>query len=157
VFEFVYDHDEEVARFITALTPGAGVAGFGRHKTIGLIDENGRLVAGLIYFNYDPNTAVIEYGGASIDRRWLCRATIRRMFEYPFIECGCQMLVTRVRAENEHLLSQLARLNFNLTYMPRMYGRDEDGVICTLTDDQWLDSAVSKRIYRDVSRKKEAA
>ena len=48
-------------------------------------------------------------------------------------------------------------MNFNLTYVPRMYGRDEDGVLCTLTDDQWLDSAVSRRIYRDVRRKREAA
>ena len=133
------------------------MAGFGRRKTIGVIDEEGRLIAGLIYFNYDPNAASIEYGGASIDPRWLSRTTIRRMFEYPFVECGCQILITRVRAENERLLSQLARLNFNLTYMPRMYGRSEDGVICTLTDDQWLDSALSKRIYRDVRGRQEAA
>ena len=94
---------------------------------------------------------------AAITPRWFTRATYRRMFEYPFVECGCQMLYGRVRAENEHLLSLLARVNFNLTMVPRMYGRSEDGVLCTLTDDQWLDSRISKRIYRDVRREKEAA
>ena len=38
-----------------------------------------------------------------------------------------------------------------------MYGRSEDGVLCTLTDDQWLDSKMSKRLYRDVRKKREAA
>ena len=67
------------------------------------------------------------------------------------------MLYGRVRAENEHLLSLLARVNFNLTMVPRMYGRSEDGVLCTLTDDQWLDSKLSERLYRDVRREREAA
>lgn len=156
MLEFVYGHDEEISRFIGQLTPPAG-GGFGRCKTIGVIDEDGKLIAGLVYFNYDPNAGVIEFGGAAIHPRWLNRASYRRMFEYPFIECGCQMLISRVRASNEPHLGQLARLNFNLTYVPRMFGRDEDGVLCTLTDDQWLDSRWSKRIYRNARRKKEAA
>ena len=94
----------------------------------------------------------MEMGVAAVTPRWFNRVTYRRMFEYPFIDCGCQMVFTRVHASNEPLLSQLARLNFNLTYMPRMYGRDADGVVCTLTDDQWLDSNLAKRIYRDVQR-----
>ena len=156
MLEFVYDHDEEISQFIAQLAPPSG-GGFGRCKTIGVIDEDGRLIAGLVYFNYDPNAAVIEFGAAAISPRWFNRATYRRMFEYPFMQCGCQMLFGRVRSDNEALLVQLARLNFNLTYVPRMYGRSEDGVLCTLTDDQWLDNALSKRIYRDARKKQEAA
>ena len=155
MYEFVYGHDEEVAQFIASLAPPSG-GGFGRCKTIGVIDGDGRLVAGLVYFNYDPNAGVIEMGAASITPRWFSRTMYRRLFEYPFIECGCQMLAARVRAENEPLLSQFARMNFDLTYVPRLYGRDEDGVLCTLTDDQWLDSRIAKWIYRGV-KKREAA
>ena len=156
MIEFVYDHDEEISQFIGRLSPPAG-GGFGRHKTIGVIDGEGRLIAGLIYFNYDPNSEVIEMGAAAITPHWFTRATYRRMFEYPFVECGCQIVYTRVRADNEYHLSQLARMNFNLTAVPRMFGRSEDGVLCTITDDQWLDSALSKSIYRNVRREKEAA
>ena len=156
MLNFVYDHDEEIARFIGQLAPPAG-GGFGRHKTIGVIDMEGRLIAGLVYFNYDPNAGVIEMGAAAITPRWFNRLTYRRMFEYPFITCGCQMVFTRVRAADERLLSQFARMNFNLTLIPRMYGRDEDGVICTITDDQWLDSTLAKWVYRDVRKKQEAA
>ena len=155
MLNFVTDHDEEVARFVAQLSPPAG-GGFGRHKAIGVIDDEGRLIAGIVYFNYDPNADVIEMGAAALTPRWFNRATYRTMFEYPFVQCGCQMVYTRVRADNEPLLSQFARMNFNLTYVPRMYGRSEDGVLCTLTDDQWLDSAIAKRLYRDM-RKREVA
>jgi RimJ/RimL family protein N-acetyltransferase len=158
VIEFVYGHDEEIARFVATFAHDQlAPENFGRCKTIGVIDDEGRLIAGLVYFNYDPKAATIEIGAAAVTPRWFNRAVYRRMFEYAFIECGCQMVFTRVRADNEPLLSQFARMNFNLTAVPRMYGRSEDGVLCTLTDDQWLDSRLSRRIYRDVRGKQEAA
>ena len=157
MIDFVYNHDEQVAGFVAQLTDNHNGGNFGRCKTIGVIDEQGRLIAGLVYFNWDPRGETIEMGLASISPYWLTRATFRRIFEYPFIECGCQMVYARVRIDNERLLSGLARLNFNLTAVPRMFGRTEDGVLCTYTDDQWLDSKLSERVYRNVRRAKEAA
>ena len=90
MLDFVYGHDEEIARFVAMFGP-SGVD-FGRCKTIGVIDADGKLIAGLVYFNYEPDAATMEFGAAAIDPRWFNRATYRRMFEYPFIECGCQML-----------------------------------------------------------------
>jgi RimJ/RimL family protein N-acetyltransferase len=153
--EFLYGQDEAVAQFVAQFVQH-GRTGFGRCKTIGVIDDDGRLIAGFVYHTYNDAAGVIEMGAAAIDRRFLTRATLRRMFEYPFIECGCQMLITQVHADNEALLDQFARLNFNMTLIPRLFGRDDDGVYCTLTDDQWLDSKFSRRLYRD-ARKKEAA
>lgn len=152
--EFVYGHDAEIAKFYDLFAHGQIASPhFGHCKTIGVIDKEGKLVAGLIYYNYNKNSAAIELGVASITPRWLNRAVYRRMFEYPFIECGCQMLYVRIRADNERLLSVVARMNFDLIYVPRMFGRNDDGVYCTLTDDQWLDSNVSKRLYRDARKK----
>lgn len=154
MIEFLYGHDKEVAEFVSQFI-SRGAAPTGRFKAIGVLDGDLRLIAGCVYFNYDDEADVMEFALASIDRRWANKTMFKRMFEYPFIECGCQMLFTRVRADNEPLLSQMARLNFNLTLIPRMYGREDDGVIGTLTDDQWLDSNLARRVYRDV--KKEAA
>jgi hypothetical protein len=153
MIEFVYNHDNEVAQFIKQEHAGGS---FGRCKTIGVIDGD-RLIAGLVYYNYDPDAETIEMGARAITPRWFTRATYRRLFEYPFVECGCQMLYARIPVENEYLLSQFARMNFNLTVIPRLYGRSEDGVLCTLTDDQWLDSRLAKRMYRNMRREREAA
>ena len=86
------------------------------------------MIAGLVYFNYDTNAETMEIAVAAITPRWFTRASYRRMFEYPFVECGCQMLYARIRAENEWLLSQIARINFNLMMVPRMYGRSAPGM-----------------------------
>src|SRR5262245_15649562 len=151
MLSFLYGHDEEIAKFVATFAQSSP-GNIGRCKAIGIIDEAGRLIAGLVYFNYDPHAEIIEMGVAATERRWANRTVLKRMFEYPFIECGCQMIVARVRADDERTLHMLARLNFSLTIIPRMYGRDENGVIATLTDDQWLDSDTSKILYRDVKR-----
>lgn len=156
MLQYVYDNDEIIAKFI-AQRLGRDTRSFGRYKTIGVLDKDGRLIGGVVYLNYDHAAGVIEMGLAATSPSFFSRETFRRMFEYVFIGSECQMLFTRVRASNEHLLSQMARLNFNLTLIPRMYGREEDGVIGTLTDDQWLDSRLARRVYRDVTRKEEAA
>ena len=52
MLEFVYGHDEEIARFVARSVPTG--TDFGRCKTIGVIDADGKLIAGLVYFNYDP-------------------------------------------------------------------------------------------------------
>ena len=156
MIEFVYGHDEEVAKFIATFAHGQlANANFGRCKTIGVVDEEGKLIAGVVYFDYKQKAATIEIGAAAITSRWFNRATYRRIFEYPFLECGCQMVLAHIRADNAYLLSQFARMNFNLTIVPRLYGRGDDGVLCTLTDDQWLDCSIAKRIYRDANKRRE--
>lgn len=154
---FIYNQDEAVLRFVSQFHGMPNMMWIDKCKTIGIIDEEGKLITGITYFNFDPTAEIIEMGLVSISRRWANRTVYKRMFEYPFIECGCQMLYTRVRADNEYLLGMMARLNFNLTLIPRMYGRDEDGVIGTLTDDQWLDNSMSRKLYRDVKPVEAAA
>lgn len=156
--EFVYDRREEILDFGSSLYGPHGVPGDREKcKTIGIVDLDGKLIAGFIYFNYDDRAETIEFGVASSTPRWLTPITYRRLFEYPFVECGCQMLMARVRSYNYSSLNVMARMNFNFTMVPRLFGRSEDGVLCTLTDDQWLDCAITKRVYREMRQKMEAA
>jgi RimJ/RimL family protein N-acetyltransferase len=154
MIEFLYDHDEDVARFVATLVPHCA-RGFAKCKTIGILAADGRLIGGLVYHNYDPEAEIMEISGAATDPRWLTRPTLRRMFEYPFIECGCQLVVMRVPVTNERLLRQLAAYNFSFTLLPRLFGRELDGVIATLTDDAWLANKFSTQFYRHL--RKEAA
>ena len=82
--EFIYNHDNEVAQFIRqeALSP----ADFGRCKTIGVIDGEGRLLAGLVYFNYDPDAEIIEFTGEGFAHVVAHVILIGLALENPFIE-----------------------------------------------------------------------
>lgn len=145
---FVYDHDAAIAEVVKKFAPDNG-RDFGNCKTIGVVDESGDLRAGFVYHHYASKAKVIEMGAVILDRRVFNRSVLRRIFEYPFLECGCQLLIAHVHADDEMLLSQMARLNFDLTVVPRFYGRGDHGVLCALTDDQWAASKFSRRMYRD--------
>jgi hypothetical protein len=146
MLRYVYGQDELVAEAVAQLIPHVGARGFGyAAKAIGVIDEDGRLIGGLVYHNYDPQAGVIEISGAATSSRWLSRETIRRMYQYPFHTCGCQMLFQRTPADSVKLLSQLAAYDYTFIKVPRMFGRERDGVLCTLTYEDWCDNRFNKR------------
>lgn len=157
MLDYVYGHDEAVARFVAQLIPHCQ-RGFGPNiKAIGVIDGD-HLIAGIIYHNWDPEAGIIEISGAALPgKAWLSRETLRRMFQYPFLECGCQMVCQRTPADNEVLLGVLARYGYTFIKFPRLFGRDRDGVICHLTYEAWAANKFNRRLRHHVVALEEAA
>src|SRR5262245_47369626 len=152
MLRYVYGQDVIVARFTASLIPQVGWRGFGNCKAIGLIDEEGKLIAGLVFNNWNPDAGTIDINGAAIPGKvWLTRETIRHMAEYPFEQCGCQMVIMKVLADNERLLRQLAVVGMSFVAIKRLYGRDRDGVVCTFTAEDWATSRFNKRVPRIVA------
>ena len=147
--QYLYGQDEIVSHFVATLIPHAR-RGFGRCKAIGVLDNDGRLIGGMVYHNYDPEAEIIEMSGAATDPRWLTRATLGVVYQYPFQVCDCQMVVMRVPADNERLLRQLAVFGYAFIRMPRLFGRDRDGVICTLTVEDWMANKFNQRLRHHV-------
>lgn len=85
----------------------------GRGVTIGLMDDTGDLIAGVLYEDY--NQANITMHIAAVPgRRWLCREFLWFCFYYPFEQLGCKRVTGLVAASNlearrfdEHLGFQL--------------------------------------------------
>jgi hypothetical protein len=145
MLRYVYGHDQVVSDFVARLIPHAR-RGFGPNaKAIGVIDERGVLIGGLVFHNYEPEAGIIELSGASITPRWFTRETLARMFQYPFLQVGVQMLVQRVPADDERQLRQLAQGNYAFIKIPRLFGRERDGVLCMLTREAWENSKFSRR------------
>jgi RimJ/RimL family protein N-acetyltransferase len=144
--QYVYGHDEAVADFVAQLIPHCRERGFGTCKAIGVADEEGALIGGVIYHNYDPEAGVIEISGGAINPRWLTRKTIAHMYQYPFLQLGVQMIVQRTPADDERLLRQLAAYGYMFVKVPRMFGRDRDGVLCLLTVEDWENNRFNKRL-----------
>lgn len=137
MIQFVYGKDKEIAAWVLqriSATDGDFGPGI---KAIGMIDEQGRFLAGVVYHHWDPAAGTISMAAAAVSSRWLSRRVLQRVFDYPFDECGCQMLMIRLPDDREQLLHQLAVGGFAFTRIPRLYGRDKDGIVATLTDDDW--------------------
>jgi RimJ/RimL family protein N-acetyltransferase len=146
MFSYIYGHHDIVAGFVAQLIPTVRERGFGNCTAIGVVDAHS-LVAGIVYHNWEPDAAVIEMSVAALPGvPWLSRETIWRMYDYPFRQLGCQMVVNRIDARNERLLSQCERLGYELIWFPRMLGRDLDGVIGRLTSEAWDANKINQRL-----------
>jgi hypothetical protein len=55
------------------------------------------------------------------------------------------MLVQRTPIDDERLLRQLAVYDYTFIKVPRMFGRERDGVLCLLTYEDWCGNRFNKR------------
>ena len=106
--------------------------------------EGGKLVAAVVFNNYDRAAGVLEMSAASDTPRWLTRPVLLAMFAFPFDELGCQAVVLRVDASNTRLARILTAYGFNRYEIPRLRGRDKPEVIFVLHDDVWRTNGFHK-------------
>jgi len=143
--QYVYDHDTTVAHWVAQMIPHVRERGFGKCKAIGVV-KDGELVAGLVYHNWGPEAGIIDLSCAAIPGSgWMTRETIRRMYEYPFNDCGVQMVTHCVLAENQSVRRILKALGCTLITIPRLYGRERDGVLACMTQETWDASKFNRR------------
>lgn len=161
MLDYVYGHDRIVSDFVAALIPHCR-RGFGPCKTIGVIegpwDGERSLIAGIVYHNFDPEAGIIEISGAALPHKyWLTRRTLERMYAYPFLQCGCQMVAQRTPADDVRLLGILAAYGYDLITVPRLFGRNRDGVLCTLTREAWIANRFNKRLRQHLEQQQQEA
>jgi hypothetical protein len=161
---YIFGQDEIVADFVARSKIASGAvtrAGFPDKnlRAIGIANADNELIAGIVYFLFNPEAGTIEMSVEALHgHRWLTPSTLALMFQYPFLTCGCQMLITKTMARNLHVLRMLSAMNFTLILHPRAGGRYEDGVVAQLTYEDWLESKFCKRYkHHIVENKAEAA
>ena len=159
MLDYVYGHDQLVAEFVAQLIPECRTRGFGKCKAIGIVNEKGQLLGGLVYRNWCPEVGTIEISGAAVPgTNWLSRRTVNIMYDYPFYQVGCQMVIKTTMADNFIVLRIMAAVGFSLHTIKRLGGRDRDGVVGTLTVEQWEESPYNVNRRRPAATaEKEAA
>jgi hypothetical protein len=145
ILNYVYGYDDVVAQFAAQLIPACRGRGFGNCKTIGVV-EGDMLIAALVYHNYDPDAETIEISSAALPGHyWMTRETIKRMYQYPFLGCRCQMVFSRVEADNAPLIFMFDRFGYEFVRVPRGMGRRKDGMLCLLTREAWEANKFNQR------------
>lgn len=152
--KYLLDQTPLVAGFVAQMIPHVRKQGFGKAcRAIGVVDDDNELIAGLVYHNLSPVAGLIELSAAALPgKQWATRTTLKYMYQFPFLTCGAQMLVQQTLATDEHLLGQLARLNYMFINVPRLFGRDKDGVLCLLTYEAWRDGMLCRRFKHHIIR-----
>jgi RimJ/RimL family protein N-acetyltransferase len=138
LIELAFDFDEPVADFVARHIPNCE-RGFGECRAIGIV-EDGALIGGVVYNNWSPEAGVIEMHAAATSRRWLTPRTLHTLLAYPFERVGVQMIVLQVSAKNAVMRSIAERVGFEPHLIPRLFGRQEDGILYFLTEERWRDT-----------------
>lgn len=146
MIELVEDVGGVVSSFVGRMVPG-GERGFDKASAIGVVSD-GKLMAGVVYHNFDPEAGVVELSAGAVSSRWLAPKVLHAIFAIPFDLWGCQMVVMRVAESNRRMAHIALRFGFDGYLIPRLGGRDEDIWIFTLTDDQWRNTMFEKRHAR---------
>lgn len=132
----VWGHSKAVADFVDSLTGEPG-RGFGPSEALGIIDNDGKLVAGVVFHDWHPEFRRIEISGAAISGHWLTRSIAAQVGEYAFDRLGCQMVVFRTDEDNTRARRLCRALGGDEYVIPRMRGEDRAEVLITLTAEAW--------------------
>lgn len=106
--------------------------------------EDGELIAGIVYHNWEPDAGIVEISGAGTSKRWLTRQTLRAMFAIPFEQWGCQCVLMRVDPDDHALTRMLKAYGFELYVIPRLRGRDKNEHVFILTDEAWRENKFNR-------------
>ena len=161
MLDYVFGHDEIVANFVASLIPECRARGFGKCRAMGVVNSEGEMIGGVVYRNWCPEVGTIEISAASLPgTNWLSRRTLKLVYDYPFYHCGCHMVIQTTMADNEKALLVKAKIGFTFYKIRHLGGPDRDGVVATLTRDQWEASPLNlsnHRYHRPAEAEKEAA
>ena len=133
---FEPDANRIIAEFVSQRIFGE-IRSFGPFCSMGVFD-NGGLIAGVIYHDYQPQNGTIEISAASDSKRWMTRPVIRDFLWMPFDRLGCQCIVARHSVEKESLRRMWKALGAEEFIVPRLRGRDAPPeAITILTEEAW--------------------
>jgi RimJ/RimL family protein N-acetyltransferase len=136
--QLIYGHDDVVANFVAQLIPECRARGFGKCRAMGVADADGNLLGGVVYRNWCPEVGTIEISAAALPgTNWLSRRVLQAIYDYAFYVAGCHMVIQTTMADNEKALTVKAKIGFTFYRIRHLAGRDRDGVVATLTVDDW--------------------
>lgn len=127
--------DVKVADWVAQQLPDCE-RGFGECQALGVV-RRGQLIAGFVYHNWCPERETIEMSGATVHggrRHWATREIVAQIWGYPFSFCQMAWIQTDPSNPARAIWRKIGATEHEI---PRLFGRDRDGVVLTLTDDAW--------------------
>ena len=109
-------------------------------QAIGFYDSSHNLHAAVVYHNYCKAAGTIEMSCYSASRHWATKHIINLMFNYPFEQVGCRLVVAR-HSENHNRARRIWKaLGAHEYVIPELRAEGEAEVIAVLPRTVWNDS-----------------
>lgn len=128
----LFGHDAVVSTWVARHIPH--MAGdFGPSSAIGVVDESGNPMAGIVFHDYQPNYGTIQLSAAAESPRWATRNVISAILGYPFR----QLMVHKVWTATQHKNDRAIRFNKGIGFTQEAtlkdhFGRGDHAIICRM-------------------------
>lgn len=135
--ELVFGYDAEIARWVIGHIPHMRGGDFGPCAAIGVASKN-KLLAGIVYHDYQPDFRTIQLSMASEGPMWARRSTIAALLHYPFEQLGVYKVWTLTPIDNEAALRVNQHIGFKKeATLAHQFGPKRHGVVCRLTKQDY--------------------
>jgi RimJ/RimL family protein N-acetyltransferase len=149
----VVGRDAAVAEWVGSRIPHVGSGeGFGPCVALGVEGEDGPLIGGVVFSNWQPGCRSIEASFASDTARWLTRRLITQILSYPFGQLGCQRITAITPRKAKAARRFLDAFGFRREGLVRKGFGDDDAVISGMLRREWEGSRwnAASRLRRPV-------
>lgn len=127
----------DVSDWVLARIPH--VTDFGVCQSIG-VESNGKLVAGVVYHDYQPAFESIQISMAADSPVWARKEIIASLLDYPFNQLGCWMVFTLTPIDNDLAIRVNQHIGIEKkTVLPHAFGRKRHGVLCQMLRPAFLE------------------
>ena len=127
----VFGRDAEVAEWVDARIDISG-DGFGPCSAIGVATD--RLIAGVVYHDYQPGFQSCQMSMAADVPTWARRDIIAGLLAYPFAQLGCWMVAALCQTENDLACRTNEHIGFKRkTIIPHAFGPKRHAVLFQMT------------------------
>lgn len=129
----VFGHDEAIAAWVADRIPHVGGLGFsGPCAAIGIASGD-RLLAGIVYHDYQAAYGTIQLSMAAESPMWARRETIRALLHYPFRQLGVFKAWTATPHDNDAALRVNEHIGFKREgTLAHHFGRKRHCVVCRM-------------------------
>jgi len=128
----VAGHTAEIAAWVADHIPH--VTDFGPCEAIGILTGN-RLIAGVVYHDYQPMFGTIQLSMAAISPMWARQETIAGLLQYPFLQLGVYKVFTATPIDNIMALRVNTHIGLKQeAVLNSMFGKGRHGVIMRMLE-----------------------
>ena len=126
--QLLYGKSEEVAEWVSLQIPEVN-NGFQQATAIGVVSE-GKLIAGVVYNEWQPNYKTLQLSIAATNPMWARKEVISGLLAYPFCQLDVYKCWMTVSSDNEKSLRMTTKVGFvKEGIMAHQYGKKRHAVI----------------------------
>lgn len=132
----LYGHTEFVRGWVRERIPSMQAAEFGPSTALGVMDGQ-RLIAGLVYHDWQPWFKSIQLSCAAVHPKWASRRILAEVFAYPFHQLGVNRIVAVTETDNHKTRRILEGIGYTLEGIGVKAFGEKDAASYRLLKDEW--------------------